>query len=622
MNAVALLVVLVVGVVAVSRLASVLRVPSPVLLVLAGVATGTLPGVPEIEIDPDLVLYGLLPPLLFAAALGSSYVGLRDVKRPVLLLAVALVLITTTAVAFAINPLVPGLSLAAALSIGAIVAPPDAVAATAIARRTGMPRRTITILEGESLFDDATALTTLRIAVVAATAAGSVGVLDVGREFAVSTAGGAAVGIVGAYALGWLRRRGIDLLSGIALSLVAPFAAYLGAEQFGGSGVIAVVVMGLILGHRSAVEQGPEARITDASIWRSAQFVLEGAVFAVIGLQLPAVVENVTEPAGTVIAASAAALAAVVLVRPLWIFGIAALARIVPHLDLGRPRWENLAVVSWAGMRGVVSLAAAQSLPLDFPHRDLALLVAVVVILGTLVLQGLTLPALISLVGVRPQDPRMDALAIANVQEDAVEAALRRLDELAAEQEVPPWLLDKLRVDAERSGLVAWERLGGTDGSEPPNRTYQRLRREMLNAEREVFVRMRDSGDLDDDVLRQVQVELDLEETLLLRRARVEDATDRPELSAGTSVREPCTHLAAAPTSVETGSTGCEGCQAEGRQDWVHLRTCLACGYMGCCDSSPRRHARLHYEGEGHPVIRSAEPGESWRWCFVDLELG
>jgi monovalent cation/hydrogen antiporter len=619
-HTVALLVLLVIGVVAVSRLAAALRIPPPVLLVLAGLVVGALPWVPEIEIEPDLALFVLLPPLLFAVALGSSYVGLRDVRRPVLLLAVGLVLVTAFAVAFALNPLVPGLSFAAALSIGAIVAPPDAVSATAIARRTGMPRRTVTILEGESLFNDATALTVLKIA-VAATAAGSVTAAEVGRDFVVAAAGGAVVGVAGAYGLGWLRRQGIDILSGIALSLAAPFGAYLAAEEFGGSGVIAVVVMGLILGHRSPVDQGPEARITDASIWRSVQFVLEGAVFALIGLQLPAIVGNVTEPAGLVVASCAVTLGVVVVARPIWIFGIATLARVMPILDLGRPRWSSLAVTSWAGMRGVVSLAAAQSLPLDFPHRDLALLVAVVVIFGTLVLQGLTLPGVIRLVGVQPQDPRLDALAIASAQEDAVEAALRRLDELAAEQAVPARIVEKLRIEAERRSLVAWERLGRSDGGEPPSRSYQRVRREMLNAERDVFIRLRDSGDLDDDVLRQVQLELDLEETLLLRRARVEAATDR-ELPAVSSARAPCPHLAAAPVSVQTRSTGCEGCEAEGRNDWVHLRTCLACGYMGCCDSSPRRHARLHYGDEGHPVIRSAEPGESWRWCFVDRELG
>ncbi len=621
MSTVASMVFLVLGVVAVSRLATALRMPPPVLLVFAGLAVGTLPWVPEIEIEPELVLFVLLPPLLFAAALGSSYVGLRDVLGPVLLLAVGLVLFTAGAVAFAVIPLVPGLSLAAAISIGAVVAPPDAVSATAIARRTGMPRRTVTILEGESLFNDATALTTLRIA-VAATAAGSVTAFDVAGDFLVAAVGGGAVGIAGAYGLGWLRRRGVDILSGIALSLAAPFGIYLAAEEIGGSGVIAVVVLGLILGHRSPIDQGPEARITDASIWRSVQFVLEGAVFALIGLQLPAIVDNVTEPAGTVVVASVAVLAAVIIARPVWIFGYALLARVLPWFALGRPRWSSLAVVSWAGMRGVVSLAAAQSLPRDFPHRDLTLLVTVVVIFGTLVLQGLTLPALIRLVGVRPQDPRADALAIASAQEDAVEAALRRLDKLVEEEDVAPEIVDKLRIDAERRGLVAWERLARGDGSEPPSRTYLRLRREMLNAERDVFIRRRDSGDLDDDVLRQVQVELDLEETLLLRRGTIEDAPGQPELAARVSIGAPCPHLAAAPAQVTPRTKGCEGCEIEGRTDWVHLRTCLACGYMGCCDSSPRRHARLHYGDEDHPVMRSAEPGESWRWCYVDRELG
>jgi monovalent cation/hydrogen antiporter len=353
MHDVALLVVLVVAVVAVSRLAVAVRVPAAVLLVLAGLVVAALPWVPAVEIDPEFVLFVLLPPLLFAAALGSSYVGLRQVRGAVVVLAVGLVLFTSAAVAFAIMPVLPGITLAAALAIGAIVAPPDAVAATAVARRTGMPRRTVTILEGESLFDDATALTTLKVA-LAAVATGTVTILQVARDFSIAVIGGAAVGIAGALALGWIRRRGIDTLAGVALSVAAPFAAYFAAEEIDGSGVIAVVVMGLILGHRSSVEQGPEARIADEAIWKSTQFVLEGAVFALIGLQLPAIIENVKVPAGTVFAVCGVTLAAVILARPLWIVAGLLLARVVPWLGLGRPAWSDVAVVSWAGMRRVV----------------------------------------------------------------------------------------------------------------------------------------------------------------------------------------------------------------------------------------------------------------------------
>jgi Na+/H+ antiporter len=621
MQDVALLVVLVVAVVAVSRLAVALRVPAAVLLVLTGLAVAALPWVPAVEIDPDFVLFVLLPPLLFAAALGSSYVGLRQVRGAVVVLAVGLVLFTSAAVAVALVAVLAGISLTAAIAVGAIVAPPDAVAATAVARRTGMPRRTVTILEGESLFDDATALTTLRVA-VAAVATGTVTVVSIVADFSIAVIGGAAVGTAGAIALGWVRRRGIDTLSGVALSVAAPFAAYLGAERIRGSGVIAVVVMGLILAHRSSVEQGPEARITDEAIWKSAQFVLEGAVFALIGLQLPAIIENVQEPPATVLAVCGVTLATVILARPVWIVAAVLLSRVVPWLSEGRLAWSDVAVVSWAGMRGVVSLAAAQSLPLDFPRRDLTLLVAIVVILGTLGLQGLTLPAVIRLVGVRPPDPRLDALAIANAQEEAVDAAVRRLDQLAVEQDLPPEMVVKLRTDAERRGILAWERLGRNDGGEPPSRMYLRLRNEMLSAERAVFVRMRDSGDLDDDVLRRVQAELDLEQALLVRRAEVDRPSEETELPTRELSQPRCRHLRDAPATDSAPSTACEDCVAEGRDDWVHLRACLACGHTGCCDSSPRRHARWHFEQTEHPVMRSAEPGETWRWCYVDRELG
>jgi Na+/H+ antiporter len=621
MRDVALLVTLVVGVVVISRLATAIRVPAAVLLVLAGLAVAALPWVSAVEIDPDVVLFILLPPLLFAAALGSSYVGLRQVRGAVLVLAVGLVLFTAAAVAFAIVPVLPGISLAAAFAVGAIVAPPDAVAAIALARRSGMPRRTVTILEGESLFDDATALTTLRVA-VAAVGTGTVTLWQVASDFSVAVIGGTAVGVGGALALGWVRRRGIDTLSGVALSVAAPFAAYLVAEEVGGSGVIAVVVMGLIVGHRSSVEQGPEARITDEAIWKTSQFILEGAVFALIGLQLPAIVANVDEPTGTIFAVCGVTLAVVVLARPVWITGSVLFARFVPWLGLGRPAWSEVVVISWAGMRGVVSLAAAQSLPLGFPYRDLALLVAIVVILGTLGLQGLTLPVVIRLLGVRPADPRLDALAIANAQEEAIDAAIRRLDELGTEQDLPPEIVAKLRTDAERRGLLAWERLGRADGGEPPSRLYLRLRNEMLNAEREVFVRLRDSGDLDDDVLRRVQTELDLEQALLVRRAEIERPSEETELPTHELSQPRCRHLREAPATVTARSAECEDCVVEGRVDWVHLRACLDCGHIGCCDSSPRRHARVHFEQAEHPVMVSAEPGETWRWCYVDRELG
>jgi monovalent cation/hydrogen antiporter len=621
MNDVALLVVLVVAVVAISKLAVALRVPAAVLLVFVGLAVAALPWVPAVDIDPEVVLFLLLPPLLFAAALRSSYVGLRQVRGAVLLLAVGLVLFTASAVAFAILPVLPGITLAAAFAVGAIVAPPDAVATTAVAKRTGMPRQTVTILEGESLFNDATALTTLRVAVTAV-GAGAVTVWQVAADFSIAVVGGAAVGIAGALALGWVRRRGIDTLSGVALSVAAPFAAYLAAEEMRGSGVIAVVVMGLILGHRSSIEQSPEARITDEAIWKTTQFVLEGAVFVLIGLQLPAIIGDVEEPAGTVFTVCAVTLAVVVLARPLWIVGSLLLARLVPWLRLGRPNWSDVAVISWAGMRGVVSLAAAQSLPVEFPNRDLVLLVTTVVILGTLGLQGLTLPAVIRLVGVRPPDPRLDALAIAYAQEEAVDAAVRRLDQLAVEQDLPPEMVVKLRTDAERRSLLAWERLGRADGGEPPSRLYLRLRNEMLDAEREIFVRLRDSGDLDDDVLRRVQAELDLEQALLSRRVEIERPSEESELPTRELSQPRCQHLRGAPLTVEPRSTGCEDCVAEGRDDWVHLRACLDCGHTGCCDSSPRRHARWHFEQTEHPVMRSAEPGETWRWCYVDRELG
>lgn len=612
------IIVLTVGVLAVSLAAKRTRVPAPIVLLLAGVVVAVIPGVPEIDVDPELVLFVLLPPLLYAAARGSSLIAIKANRRPIAMLAVSLVLVTAFAVGITASALLPGVTLAAGVALGAVVAPPDAVAATAVARRTGMPRRIVTILEGESLFNDATSLVTLSVA-TGVVAAGSVSAGHAVGEFMLASLGGVGIGAVVGAALGWIRRRGLHAVFVTSLSLVTPLGVYLVAEEVHASGVIAVVVTGLLLAHRSPMDIDPASRLTEQSIWATVQFLLEGAVFALIGLQLPHIVGDVHESAGTIIATCLAVFGVVLLVRPAWIFGLTYLARIAPWRDgTTRRAPAGLAVISWAGMRGVVSLAAAQSLPTDFPRRDLLLLVTTVVIVGTLVLQGLSLPWVIRRLGVEPPDPRNDALQVANAQERAGRAATARLEEVAAD--APESVVRRLQMQIEYRTFSAWERLGE---SEAPTQVFARLRRQVIEAERKVFVELRDSGQLDDVVLRRVQRHLDLEESLL---ESLNEGTD--DMSGHQEVLPParapsCPDLDAAPHTVPVADPHeCPDCLAEGRSDWVHLRMCLECGHIGCCDSSPAKHASGHHSQTTHPVMGSAEPGESWRWCFKHSKLG
>jgi CPA1 family monovalent cation:H+ antiporter len=513
---------LLVGAVVVAGLAERTRISAPIVLVIVGLAVSQVPGVPEYELNPEVVLFFFLPPLLYAAAWQSSVRSFRNDLRAITLLSVGLVLATTAAVGFAAWALIPGLPLAAGFALGAIIAPPDAIAASAVGRELGLPRRLMTILSGESLLNDATALTALRVAIAAV--AGGITLLEAGEMLVVAAVGGAAVGLAIGWALHRVRRWLQPVLEN-ALSLFVPFVAYLAAEVAHASGVVAVVVAGLYLSRTSTTSRSA-TRLQGWSTWELINFVLEAVVFLLIGLQLPAVLESLSRDeyaAADTLVWSLAILALVVVVRFAWVFPATYLPRRLSRRIRERdpaPPWSHAVVVSWAGMRGVVSLAAAFALAADFPQRDLILFITFVVVFGTLVLQGLTLPWVIRRLGVVGREAYTDRLAEANAQHRAVRAGVDRLDQLLAEETAPPpvEIVDKLRTQAEHRANGAWERIGdATTGRETPSALYRRLRTEMLRAERDEFVRLRDRGELDDEVLRAVVRDLDLEEAMLTR---------------------------------------------------------------------------------------------------------
>jgi CPA1 family monovalent cation:H+ antiporter len=526
------LLLLVAGSAAIAAAARRTPVPAPLLLVAVGLAVSYVPGVPDYTLDPDVVLPLLLPPLLYTSATDSSYLDLRAQLRPVALLSVGYVLFATVVVGWAAYLLVPGLPLTAALVLGAVVAPPDAVAATAVARRVGLPSRITTILQGESLLNDATAITAYKVALAVVVGEGASWAGGI-EEFLVAAVGGTVVGLILMAPLHWLRTHLKEPLLQNTLSLLIPFVAYSAAEQFHASGVIAVVVVALYLGHR-AWEVDFATRLQEEAVWKMVAFVLESAVFALIGLQLPVVLRGLGAYEGLDAAWYAVALFLVVVaVRFLWVYPATFLPRLLSQRIRAReenPTWRGPIVIAWAGMRGVVSLAIAFSIPLTadhgdepFPHRNLILFLTFTTVIGTLVVQGLSLPPLIRLLKFPEPDPQAATLAEANAQAQASRVAEERLDALLADERnaLPPPLADRLRAVLERRRNAVWERLGQVNPitGETVDDTYRRLSREVISAEREVFVRLRDGRYIDDEMLRTLLRRLDLEEAAAYREA-------------------------------------------------------------------------------------------------------
>lgn len=434
-----------------------LGVSAPLMLTVVGIALSFVPGVPEGTLDPDLILVGVLPPLLYAAAVQVSIIDFTHELRAILVLSVGLVVVTTLAIGAVGVWLLP-IPLAAALALGAVVAPPDAVAATAVARRIGLPRRVVTVLEGESLVNDATAIVLLHT--TAAAIVGSVSAARIGLDFALSVVGGLSAGWLVATALRPVRRLIDDTILSTMITLVVPWISYLLAESVHGSGVLAVVVTGLILAHHAPTDVNASTRIASRTNWATIQFALENSVFLLAGLQLAGIIEAVRSSRlgwSTILLAAGAIILTAVLARPLWIAATAWWLN-VPDATGARMTAGELGVASWAGMRGVVTLAAVLTLPVVTPERDVIVLIAMLAVAVTLLVQGLTLPWLARRLQVRGPDPRADALQAATLLRQAGEAGLRELDRLTVDPEVctNPDTVEELRSRTIRRSNSAW----------------------------------------------------------------------------------------------------------------------------------------------------------------------
>ena len=518
------IVLLLASVAALVLIARKLALPYPVVLVLAGLALSFVPHLPEVKLDPNIVFFFFLPALIYPAALFTSWRDFRRNLRPILLLAVGLVLLTTITIAWVAHSLVPGLPWAAAFALGAIVSPPDAVAATSVIRRLSVPHRIKAILEGESLVNDATALVAFQFA-VAALMTGSFSLGHAAVRFMWVAIGGIGFGLLVSLAMRWVQRHLDDPPVQITISLLTPFLAYLPAEHLHISGVLAVVTAGMYLGWHSPVIVRARYRLQAFAFWEMVVFLLNGFVFITIGLQLPAILRALKgESLTSLIDDGLLVSGAVVLVRIAWVFPATYLPRLLSRKLRARdpsPPWQLVALVGWAGMRGVVSLAAAFALPFvlndgtAFPGRNYILFLTFSVILATLVFQGLTLPVLIRQLGIRDDGSTDEEERSARVE--ANKAALELIEQLPANGEFSTDTVNRVRAEYD-------ERLEQLDlCAESPDECrgevatpqYQRLQQKGLDAERETIIRLRNQQVINDEALRRIQRDLDLAEARL-----------------------------------------------------------------------------------------------------------
>jgi monovalent cation/hydrogen antiporter len=519
-----LILVLLVALPGLSVISRQIDVPYPILLVIGGLLLALVPGVPEPELHPDLVLVIFLPPLLYVAAFMADLRALRADLRAIALLSVGLVLLTAVVVAVTAHHVLD-LPWAAAFALGGILAPTDPIAATSIMRRLGAPRRVVNIVEGESLVNDGTALVIYRAAVGAAVG-GSFSMWGASAEFVLGIAGGVAVGLVVGWLIARIRARIDDTPTEVTISLFTGYAAYLPAEQLHVSGVIAAVTAGLVLGFMAPRISTAQMRLQGFATWELVQFLLNGVLFVLIGLQLPHILDGISgRSAGELIAYGLLFSVVVIGARFLWGFTAPYVVRALDRRPSQRARRAGAReriVVAWSGMRGGVSLAAALAIPLEtdagapFPERDLIIFIAFCVILFSLVVQGLTLPYVIRRLGVT-EDGSEEEQEELRARLTAAKAALTELDRLEDEGAIREDTAERMRglYNYRKRRFAARAGKLEDDGYEDRSLAYQQAVRSVLEAQRGAVVELRNRGEISNDVMHRIERELDLEDTRL-----------------------------------------------------------------------------------------------------------
>jgi CPA1 family monovalent cation:H+ antiporter len=514
-----ILVALLFAVVVLSAFARRLDIPYPIVLVVGGVALGLIPGLPDVRLDPQLVLLIFLPPLLYLSAFFANLRDLRANLRVISLLSIGLVLATVVVVAVIAHAFIDDLSWPACFTLGAIVGPTDALAATEISRRLGVPRRLVSVLEGESLVNDATALVAYKIALGAAGGA-AFSLLDAGWDFLWKASGGIAIGVAVGWVIAEIRRRMDDPQLENTVGLVTPYAAYLPAERLGCSAVLAAVTVGCYVGWRAPEIASPATRLQGFGMWGLLQFLANAFLFVLVGLQLSDIVGALDSySALTLIGYAAAVSGAVILTRLVWGHTTVWIIRALDRRESQRARranWRFRTVSGWAGMRGAVSLAAALALAPDFEQRDLLIFLTFAVILATLVIQGLTLPTLIRVLGI--QDDGKEEHEELKGRLLATKAALARIDELEGEEWTRDDTIERMRnaYRYRKRRLAARAGMADDDeGYEDRSAAYQTIVREVLEAQRREIIRLRNAGTISNDVMHRLERELDLEDQRL-----------------------------------------------------------------------------------------------------------
>lgn len=501
-----------------------LSVPYPIMLVIGGALFGFIPGLPDIALEPDLVLALFLPPLLYKSSIYANFGDFKANLRGLTLSTVVLVLATMGAVACVAHYLIPGMTWGAACVLGAIVSPTDPVAAATVMRRLDAPRRLVSAVEGEGLFNDATALVAYRVA-IAAVVAGGFSLADAGLRFVLGAVGGVAIGVAVGWMSAWVRARITDVQISVTISLLTGYAAFLPAEAVGASAVLATVSAGIYMAIRSPEVLDARPRLQGYFVWDIVDFLINATLFVLVGLQLHAIVNSLTDYRfGSLVVYAVAVTGAVVGIRLAWFFTVPYLVRVLDRRPAQRDRrlpasWRL--IMAWSGMRGAVSLAVALAVPLsteagaDFPARDLILFLTFVVIFFTLVAQGLSLPILIRRLGVGDGDPDTDEEVRARLV--ASKAAIAQLDELADEDWTRDDTVQRMRGMYEYRKQRFAARLGkiDDDGYEDRSQAYQQMVRIVLQAQRQALITMRREGDLSNEGLNRILRELDLEESRL-----------------------------------------------------------------------------------------------------------
>ena len=502
-----------------------IQVPYPITLVLGGLVLGLIPGIPNIHLDPNLVLLVFLPPLLYASAFFADLRSLRNDARVIALNAIGLTLATAAVVGLIAHE-VMNLPWGVSFALGAIVSPTDPAAATAVMRRVGAPRRLVNILEGESLVNDAAALVAYKVAVAVAIGEG-ISTSHTVLTFFGDVAGGVAIGLVVGWVIAEVRKRVSDVNTELTISLFSAYGAFVPAEQLGVSGVLAVVACGLVLGFRAPEIASPESRMEGYALWSILTFLLNATLFILIGLQLPVIVDGLSgRPVGEVVGYAAAVCAAVIAMRFIWTNTMTVIIRTLdrrPSQVARRASWQIRVLGSWAGMRGAVSLAAALALPLQtnsgepFPGRALIQFITFALILVTVVGQGLTLPWLIRRLGV-VEDGTEEEHEEIKARLVIAKAALDRVDELEGEEWTRDGTVERVRNlyrYRKRRFAIRAGKLEDEDGVEEGSLAYQRMMHEIYAVQRAELVRLRNERTISGEVMRRVERELDLEEQRL-----------------------------------------------------------------------------------------------------------